>query len=380
MDALAQVVHRLEVLAPARVDDLKDDVALDLAHHLGREPLLALAVGVDGVLGELVDQRLAGKLDLVAQLFDRHIGAVERSHLRDEPVEIPVLRVLGLGELRDVRRDHVGDPALDLVGEIVAFEHTPALVVDDHALCVHHVVVLEDVLTRDEVLFLDLLLSVLDLAREDRRLHRLVVRDLEALHDPVDPVAGEEPDEVVLRGEVEAGLAGVALTARPPAQLVVDPARLVALGAEHVEPADLAHALAELDVDAASGHVRRYRHRARLARVLDDLALALVLLRVEDVVRDAPARQQLGEVLGGLDRDRADENRLALLGPLHQNLYNNTQIRFLRLEDVVVVVVAGDGDVRRDLDDMEVVDLDELLLLRLRRAGHAGELLVEAGG
>ena len=27
---------------------------------------------------------------------------------------------------------------------------------------------------------------------------------------------------------------------------------------------------------------------------------------------------------------------------------------------------------------MQVVDLDELLLLRLRRAGHAGELLVEA--
>ena len=36
------------------------------------------------------------------------------------------------------------------------------------------------------------------------------------------------------------------------------------------------------------------------------------------------------------------------------------------------------GDVRRDLDDVEVVDLDELLLLRLRRTGHAGELLVEA--
>ena len=36
------------------------------------------------------------------------------------------------------------------------------------------------------------------------------------------------------------------------------------------------------------------------------------------------------------------------------------------------------GDVRRDLDDVEVVDLDELLLLGLRRARHPGELLVEA--
>src|SRR3712207_5249333 len=36
------------------------------------------------------------------------------------------------------------------------------------------------------------------------------------------------------------------------------------------------------------------------------------------------------------------------------------------------------SDVRRDLDDVEVVDLDELLLLRLRSTGHPGELLVEA--
>ena len=48
------------------------------------------------------------------------------------------------------------------------------------------------------------------------------------------------------------------------------------------------------------------------------------------------------------------------------------------LEDEVVLVGARDGDVRRDLDDVEVVDLDELLLLGLRGAGHPGELLVEA--
>ena len=54
------------------------------------------------------------------------------------------------------------------------------------------------------------------------------------------------------------------------------------------------------------------------------------------------------------------------------------ELRFLRLEDVVVLVAAGDRHVGRDLDDVEVVDLDELLLLGLRGTGHAGELLVEA--
>ena len=49
-----------------------------------------------------------------------------------------------------------------------------------------------------------------------------------------------------------------------------------------------------------------------------------------------------------------------------------------RLEDLVVAVVARDVDVGRDLDDVQVVDLDELLLLGLRGTGHAGELRVEA--
>src|SRR5262249_21047814 len=161
----------------------------------------------------------------------------------------PLLRELGVGELLDARPDRLGDPALDLFREVLALEDAATLLVDDHALRVHHVVVLEDVLARDEVLLLDLLLRVLDLLREDAGLHRLVVRDLEAVHDVVDPVSSEEPDELVLPREIEARLARVALTSRAATELVVDAARLVALGAEHVETAELGHALAELDVD-----------------------------------------------------------------------------------------------------------------------------------
>ena len=53
-------------------------------------------------------------------------------------------------------------------------------------------------------------------------------------------------------------------------------------------------------------------------------------------------------------------------------------LRVVRLVDEVVLVVARDRLVGRDLDDVRAVDLDELLLLGLRGAGHAGELLVEA--
>ena len=134
--------------------------------------------------------------------------------------------------------DDLLDPELDLLGEVVAVEHLAPLLVDPLAVPVEDVVVLERVLADDEVLLLDLLLRALDLPGEDLRLHGLVVRDLEALHDPLDPVAGEEADEVVLAGEVEARLAGVALAARAAAELVVDAPRLVALGAEDVEAAE----------------------------------------------------------------------------------------------------------------------------------------------
>ena len=257
-------------------------------------------------------------------------------------------------------------------------QHAVPLLVDHLPLDVHHVVVLEDVLTHDEVLLFDLLLRVLDLAREDAGLHRLVVRQLEALHDPVDPIACEQADEVVAAREVEARRAGVALATGAAAQLVVDPARLVALGAEDVQAAERADLVVDLDVDAAACHVRRDRHRPAVAGVLDDLGLARVLFRVQDRVRDALALQQLAQVLGGLHGDRADEYRLALLVPLFDVVDDGIELRLDRLEDQVVLVVTGHRDVGRDLDDVEVVDLDELLLLRLRGARHAGELLVEA--
>ena len=74
----------------------------------------------------------------------------------------------------------------------------------------------------------------------------------------------------------------------------------------------------------------------------------------------------------------ADEHRLPLLVALLDVLDHGVVLRVLRLEDQVVLVVARDLDVGRDLDHVQVVDLDELLLLGLGGAGHAGELVVEA--
>ena len=93
-DALAQVVHVLEVLAPADVDDLEDDEALELAHELRAELLLLRLVLVARVGLELLDERLARDLaEILAQLCRGDLGLVERRHRVRQRLEIPLLRV-----------------------------------------------------------------------------------------------------------------------------------------------------------------------------------------------------------------------------------------------------------------------------------------------
>src|SRR4051795_2011758 len=58
VDALAEVVHLVEVLAPAVVDDLQQDRPLELAHDLVAEVLFAAVVGGERIGEQLLPERL----------------------------------------------------------------------------------------------------------------------------------------------------------------------------------------------------------------------------------------------------------------------------------------------------------------------------------
>ena len=223
-----------------------------------------------------------------------------------------------------------------LLVQVLAVQHPAALVVDDGALAVEDLVVLEDVLADLEVLRLDLGLRGADGVADHLRLDRHVLRDVEAGEEVLDHRGVEQPHQVVAEREVEPRLAGVALAAGPAAQLVVDAPRLVALGAEHVEAAELGHLVvlgrdlvldrldrlgprllvvlrrldrveaagaqlvvgaeldvaAEHDVGAAAGHVGRDGDGTPAAGLGDDGRLAFVVLRVEHLVLDPALLQQ----------------------------------------------------------------------------------------
>ena len=107
--------------------------------------------------------------------------------------------------------------------------------------------------------------------------------------------------------------------------------------------------------------------------------LVVVLLGVQHGVRDALAlRQQPGQQLGLLHRHGADQDRLAVLVPLGDVVDDGDVLRLLGAVDQVGLVDAGQRLVGRDRHHAELVDLVELRRLGHRRAGHAGELVVEA--
>ncbi len=196
----------------------------------------------------------------------------------------------------------------------------------------------------------------------------------------------------------EMRVAGVALAAGAAAQLVVDAAALVALGADDVEaaggeaPSALRPAIsasdrvsarlarsglvldagelvarcrmssiaAELDVGAAAGHVGGDGHRARHAGLGDDVGFLLVIARVQHLVRHLLLLEQFRQVLRLLDRGGADQHRLAALAAVADDADDRLVLLGGRAIDLVVVVDAGDRDVGRDLDHLEPVDVEEL--------------------
>ena len=190
----------------------------------------------------------------------------------------------------------------DLLLQVLALQDAAALAVDDLALPVEHLVVLQDVLAGLEVLLLDLGLGGGDRAGDHLVLDRHVVRDVRHRHHALDHLRLEQPHQVVAQREVEAGLARVALTAGTTAQLVVDAARLVPLGAQHVEPAELLDLL-ELGLDRLLGLLQgRGQRRGPLLDVLDRVEAALAQLRLGEVVGVA-AEHDVGTTAGHVRGD-----------------------------------------------------------------------------
>src|SRR5882724_6719230 len=221
-DTLLEMVHAQEMILPQLVDapelpvlppQPQHDPALEAVEHLGSELTLALPVGLLGELGDLRHQRL-----LRADLGDVEIGGEPEVELTVEALvqrgHVPGLGMSVLGGVAaDQGRDHLADPLQHRLFLTLALENLAAHPVDDLALLVHHVVVLEEVFPDLEVAGLHALLRGADGASHHRVLDGLALLHSEPIHDALDALGAEDAEEIVLEREVEARGAGVALPA-----------------------------------------------------------------------------------------------------------------------------------------------------------------------
>ncbi|MOA20950.1 hypothetical protein D3C78_1414230 [compost metagenome] len=107
----------------------------------------------------------------------------------------------------------------------------------------------------------------------------------------------EFKQQFVFQAYEKYGSSRVALAARTPAQLVVDPHALVHMRTNHVQTAQFGDsfclrrvAAAELNVDAASCHIRRHRHGADFSRFGDDPGFFCVVFCIQNMARYAGNR------------------------------------------------------------------------------------------
>ena len=230
----------------------------------------------------------------------------------------------------------------------------------------------------------------------------------------VHALGAEDAHQVVFEREIEQRAAGVALAAGAAAQLVVDAAALVALGADDEKTAGGQNLLPvglDLVLDArrcadwrsapsgrsASSVAMRISRLppslmsvprpAMLVAIVtapgnaglrDDRRFLLVIAGVEHVVRNALGLQHGGEHFRFLDRGGAHEHGLAALAGLVDDVDDGGIFLAGGTIDLVILVLACHRHVGGDLDHVEPVDVHELFGFGGGGAGHAGELVVEA--
>ena len=153
---------------------------------------------------------------------------------------------------------------------------------------------------------------------------------------------------------------------------------LTNLHAAHLRFSQVFGVTAKHDIRAAARHIRGDRHRAELTGLGNDLRFLLMIFRIEHFMLDTALFEHRAQKLGLFNGDRAHQHRLALFMALLDLVNHSFIFRFRRCIHCIRVVVAHHRLIGRDFDGIELINLLEFLALRHCRAGHTGELFIQA--
>ena len=378
VDAFAQHVHVIKVFHPLVVDDSEHDDFFKFTHDGRGENFFALFVNVGCQSFQTLFEFVA------AEFFKfRNLQTAGRRvnffGVFDKFVELPLFGIkLFVRVLVEFLLDDVVDHARNVVAKIFAAQNFSTFAVHDFALLIHNVIIFQNVLADVEVARLNFFLRVLNRPRDKRVLNRFVFFHAELVHDFGNGFGGEQAHQVIFERNVKSRFAGVTLTTRTSAQLVIDSPRFVSLRADNEKPAEFGHAVAEFDVGAATRHIRRNCDGVTLTRVGNNLGFLFVKLRVQNAVRNAALFEVTAQFFGLLNRRGANQNGLTFGVNLFDGVGDGAIFRPLVFVDNVGVIDAANGLVRRNDDDGQLVNLEKFVLFGFGGTRHAGKLFVHA--
>lgn len=374
-DRIAELGHLVDVLGPTSVDAVQGDRLFgEVAHVL--VPVLAV-LGIDFLelggeqieavgIGDFVEGFLRDPIGIDGEQFGGVFG---------EFLSVDELFLI-LEEERGIR-DGFGDEVevgRDCFGDGLRIEDLVSPGVHDLSLTGENIIVVEQLLTGVEVLSFDTLLGLGDGAGHHAGLEGIVA---ELLVEALVGGGSEADEDFVFHGDVELGIAGIALTSGTAFELVVNTAGFVSFRRQDRKTAQILDAFSQLDVGTSTSHVRGDGDGAFLTGLGDDEGFPGVVLGIEDFVFDADFVEHFVDDFGFFDGRRADQNRLSLFMSFLDVLDQSVVLGFRVAEDGIDIVLSLDGTVGGDTDDSHVVDFAEFLFLGLGGTGHAGQLVIE---
>ena len=196
---------------PVVVHNLQHNQVFQFPHDLGADFLFPAGVNVIRQFMQVLADFIPAQ---VCQFFFLQFpkGCKVLFTVTHQILQVPVFRI---GFRRTV---HAHGPVHDLVGEfhysrpqIFLIQHLAAFLVDNFALLVHDVVVLQHHLTDVEVAFFYFLLGIFNGTCNDLVFNGLVFFHAQLVHHALDFVGTEQTHQVVFQGQIEPGRTGIAL-------------------------------------------------------------------------------------------------------------------------------------------------------------------------
>ena len=254
------MVHGLQVRDPFIVYDLKQNISLHMLQLLFSKKSLLFFVDSLHLFLDQLHQTL--DLQLGKSIFPHIFGA----HLHPETkmpeeiipqfIHVPVFGVVFRIDQKSCNTvNFIIDHLPDNLPYASSEQDVLSQGVDNLPVFVHDVIIFQEILPDVEVVPFHLLLGVFNPPGDEFVFDRFSFLHPETLHNGGYPVGTEDPEEIILKGEIKAGRPRVSLSPRTPSELIVHTTTFMPFRTKNVQTTRFPDPFPQNDVGTPSRHV-----------------------------------------------------------------------------------------------------------------------------